>query len=301
MVFGFGKEETIVDLVNDLSTSGPTVLSLKALDFIVPGEWNNLTNFDEMLRVVTEEEDEEFLESVKNRAIELYNDESEGYQSAIRIYSRIDTSDKALGSAAFADKLSQRFSLLSFLDYLTPKADTTQTIDLTLKVIAELLTFTKLNGIPGDSIGDFVGALGDYTGEAKMRMVALLCFDGLIPLGPDFISSTMGALDGLTSSELENNDTFSSISEYVPGEDSESKLGLIREGFAATQDWMSNFVAKHDLSADKVVSSLKNYVDVSDDKLDYLAAFLDMFTNYFRHTGTQTTAIRLIERAVNEV
>lgn len=300
-LFGFGKEETIVDLVNDLPTSGPTVLSLKALDFIVPGEWNNITNFDEMLRIVTEEEDEEFLASVKNRVIELYNDESEGYQSAIKIYSRIDTSDKALGTAALADKLSQSFSILSFLDYLTPKADTAQTIDLTLKVIAELLAFTKINGIPGDSIGDFVGALGDYAGEAKMRMVALLCFDGLIPLGPDFISLGMGTLQDLTSSELEENDTFSSISEYVPGDDSAGKLGFIREGFSATQEWMTNFVAEHDLSADKVISSLKHYADVSDDKLDYLAAFLDMFTNYFRHTGTQTVAARMIERAVNEV
>jgi hypothetical protein len=297
----FGKDDTIVDLVNDLSTSGPTVLSLKALDFIVPGEWNNINDFDEMLRVVTGEEDEEFLESVKNRAIELYNDESEGYQSAIRIYSRIDTSDKALGTAAFANKLSQSFSIFSLLDYLTPKADTAQTIDLTLKVIAELLAFTKINGIPGDSIGDFVGALGNYSGEAKMRMVALLCFDGLIPLGPDFINLGMGTLDGFTSSELENNKTFSSINEYVPGGDSDSKLGFIREGFTATQEWMNNFVAEHDLSADKVITSLRSYVDVADDKLDYLAAFLDMFTNYFRHTGTQTTAIRLIERAVNEV
>jgi hypothetical protein len=40
---------------------------------------------------------------------------------------------------------------------------------------------------------------------------------------------------------------------------------------------------------------------VADDKLDYIASFLDMLTNYFEHTGTQTLAIRMIERAVNEV
>lgn len=31
------------------------------------------------------------------------------------------------------------------------------------------------------------------------------------------------------------------------------------------------------------------------------ATFLDMITNYFEHTGTQTVARRLIERAVNAV
>ena len=33
----------------------------------------------------------------------------------------------------------------------------------------------------------FLGALGDYSGESLMRMAALVCFDGLVPLGPDFI------------------------------------------------------------------------------------------------------------------
>jgi hypothetical protein len=40
---------------------------------------------------------------------------------------------------------------------------------------------------------------------------------------------------------------------------------------------------------------------VSDSKLDYLAAFLDVTTNYYEHTGTQTLARRLIERAYAEI
>jgi len=48
-----------------------------------------------------------------------------------------------------------------------------------------LVAFCQINGIPGDSIGDFV-ASPDYSGESLMRMVALVCVDGLIPLGPDF-------------------------------------------------------------------------------------------------------------------
>ncbi len=298
---GFGKKETIADFVNNLPTSGVTVLSLKSLDFIAPGEWNNITNFDEMLRMVTKESDPAFLTSVKNRVIELYDNKSEGYQSAMRLYRMVDSTDKALGAAALADKISQKVSLLSFMKYLTPKADTAQAIDLTLKLIAELLAFTKINGIPGDSFSDFVKALGDYSGESKMRMAALVCFDGLIPLGPDFISFGMDTLKKLSPSQLEGNSTFSNISADIPGADTLSKLGFIKTGFSAAQAWMSSFISSNNLTADKVIGRLRQYVDVSDDKLDYVAAFLDVFTNYYEHTGTQTLAIRMIQRAMNEV
>lgn len=300
-LFGFGEKENIADLISKLPASGVTVLSLKSLDFIVPGGWSNYTNFDEMLKTVTRETDESFLQSVKKRAIDLYNDKSQGYQSAMQIYGRVDTADKALGAAALTDKLSEKFSLLSFMKYLTPKADTAQAIDLVLKMISELLAFTKINGIPGDSFSDFLRALKDYSGESKIRMAGLICFDGLIPLGPDFVNYGMEILSGLSSSQLSENKTFSAISEYIPGGSADSKLAFIRTGFASVKDWMSGFISQNNLSADKVIDNLKKYVDVSDDKLDYLAAFLDVFTNYFEHTGTQTLAVRLIERAVNEV
>lgn len=300
-LFGFGKKETIVDFVDELPNSGITVMSLKALDFIAPGQWRNYTNFDEMLREISGEEDEEFLGSVKDRVIELYTDKSEGYQTAMRLYRLVDKTDKALGASALADKVSEKISILSFLDYLTPKADTSQAIDLSLKLIAELLAFTKINGIPGDSVGDFIAALADYAGESKIRMAALVCFDGLIPLGPDVINYCLDTINGLTQSDLEDNETFDKMSDDIPGDDSESKLGFIQRGFESATDWMSNLISDYDLTPEKIIGNLQEYVDIADDKLDYLAAFLDMFTSYFEHTGTQTLAIRLIERSVNEV
>ncbi len=299
--FGFGKKENIADMVNALPSSGITVLSLKALDFIVPGGWSNYTNFDEMLRSVTRENDETFLASVKNRAIELYEDSSQGYQSAMRLYRLVDSTDKALGTAALADKMSEKFSLLSFLTYLTPKADKAQVIDLTLKLIAELLAFTKINGIPGDSFNDFIKALGEYAGESRMRMAGLVCFDGLIPLGAGFINFSLKHLENFTPSELADNTTFKSMRDEIPGDNDSDKLGFIRRGFVETQGWMKGFIAEHHLSANTVIDKIRAFVDVTEDKLDYLAAFLDISTNYFEHTGTQTLAARLIERAVNEI
>ena len=64
---------------------------------------------------------------------------------------------------------------------------------------------------------------------------------------------------------------------------------------------MRDLVSNSDVTREKIVDSLSTFVDVTDSKLDYLAAFMDMTTNYYEHTGTQTLARRLIERAVNEI
>jgi len=60
-----------------------------------------------------------------------------------------------------------RVGLLGFKPN-TPKADKAQTIDLS-QLVAELVAFCQINGIPGDSIGDFVASLADYSGESLMR------------------------------------------------------------------------------------------------------------------------------------
>ena len=40
---------------------------------------------------------------------------------------------------------------------------------------------------------------------------------------------------------------------------------------------------------------------MTDDRLDYVAAFLDLTTNYYEHTGIQSVARSLIQRTVNEI
>ena len=64
---------------------------------------------------------------------------------------------------------------------------------------------------------------------------------------------------------------------------------------------MGEFVASRGLTQQAVVDNLTKFVEISDDKLDYLGAFLDIAAKYYGHTGTQTLARRLIERAVAEI
>lgn len=292
----------IFELVDELPTSGITVSALNSLDSITPGHWKNTVGFVNTIKEVTAETDESLIQAIGERAIYLYNDRSQGYQKGLWLYQTVDRTDKALGTAALANKVSGKIPLIGgLLNRFTPKADKAQTIDLSLKLIAELLAFCSINGIPGDSIGDFVASLGEYSGESYIRMVGLICFDGLIPLGPDFIQQAQSALNGMSPKELEDNSTFQQMNDEIPGSSSEGKLNFIGSSFDSVKGWMSNTVSKNDLTPQKVTSKLSNFVDFADDKLDYLAAFLDLSTNYYEHTGTQTLAKRLIERAVAEI
>ncbi|MEI1376185.1 hypothetical protein PQG02_24405 [Nostoc sp. UHCC 0926] len=293
--------KSIFELVDQLPTSGLTISMLNSLDFVAPGQWQNTVGFVNTIKTVTGEDDEDLIQQIGERAIYLFNDKSQGYQTALWLYQTVDGTDKALGAAALANKVGEKIPLLGFLNSVTPKPDKAQTIDLTLKLVAELVAFCQINGIPGDSIGDFVASLGEYSGESLIRMVALVCVDGLIPLGPDFISKAISGLNQTNPQELEQNSTFQNIKDVIPGNNAGSKLNFIGESFDSVKGWMSGIVSANNLTPHKVVSNLQSFVDIADDKLDYLAAFLDVATNYYEHTGTQTLAHRLIERAVAEI
>lgn len=292
----------IFELVDELPTDNITIKALCALDFVVPGEWDNLVGFENTIRAVTGEEDPEMIRAIGDRAIELFNDKNEGYQRALWIYQTVSGTGRALGAATLANMVGDKIPLVGgLLTKMTPKPAKAQSIDLSLKVVGELVGFCSINGIPGDSIGDFVGALGDYGGESLMRMAALVCFDGLIPLGPDFLGVVADWIGNLSAGDLEDNDQFKQMKSVIPGDNSASKLGFIGESFSSVSGWMGDFVSDRGITPTSVANSLQSFVEFSDDKLDYLGAFLDMSTNYYEHTGIQTLAHRLIERAVAEI
>ncbi len=293
--------KSIFELVDQLPTSGLTISMLNALDFIAPGEWQNTVGFVNTIKTVTGEDDESLIQAIGERAIYLFNDKSQGYQTALWLYQTVDGTDKALGAAALANKVGESIPLLGFLNSLTPKADKAQTIDLTLKVVAELVAFCQINGIPGNSIGDFVGSLREYSGESMIRMAALICVDGIIPLGPDFIQKSLTMMSQMNPEDLDQNSTFTAISNLIPGSSTGRKLDFIGQSLDSVKGWMNGIVSANALTAQKVVGNFQGFLEFSDDKLDYVAAFLDVSTNYYEHTGTQTLGRRLIERAVAEI
>ena len=154
--------KSIPELVNRLPKRNVTVYVLRSLDFVVPGQWENIVDFEEMVMKVTGEKDPSLVRAVTQRADALFLDRSERYRRAWNLYGTADSTDRFLATAALANKIGERVRFLSILERLTPKADKAQTIDFSMKLTIELLNFCLINGIPGDSIGDFVAALGDY-------------------------------------------------------------------------------------------------------------------------------------------
>ena len=288
-------------VIDALPTSGFTVSALRALDFVAPGQWENITGFQNMIQSVTGETDPDYILKVHQRAMELFNDPNEGYQRALWIYQTVDKTDNALANLELANIAGQKVSFLSFLSRITPKADALQSVDLAVKIVAELSAFCYTNGLPGDSITDFVAAIAAYEKESLIRMAALVCFDGLLPLGPDFVQTVQDKMTSLSSGELEQNPTFSAIKAMIPGGDTLGQQNFITQSFGSVSGWITQFVSDHNLSPQVVAENLTQHITGADGALDLVAAMLDKSTNYFEHTGSQSIARSLIERAVNEI
>ncbi|HEY9878864.1 MAG TPA: hypothetical protein V6D29_10435 [Leptolyngbyaceae cyanobacterium] len=290
----------IYELVDKLPNGGITVMALRSLDTFIPGQWNNLVGFDNTIKAVTGESDPAMVQAIAERAIALFNDKSQGYQRALWLYQTVDSASGLLGTAALANRVGQD-TFLGFLKNVTPKPEKAQTLDLAVKLVTEVVAFCQINGIPGDSLGDFLRALGDYSGESLMRMAALVSFDGIIPLGAGFTGKALDMIKGMGPGDLESNRTFKGVEKEIPGNDSRGKLAFITESFESTKGWMDSFVADHNITQSKLLNNVSGFVEGSQSKLDYLGAFLDMSVKYYEHTGVQTLARRLIERAVAEI
>ncbi|MEO1268016.1 MAG: tellurite resistance TerB family protein, partial [Myxococcota bacterium] len=125
--------------------------------------------------------------------------------------------------------------------------------------------------------------------------------DGLLPLGPEFMTTISTTIGGMASSTLGNNAIFSKLSSNVPGSSVEEKQSFIVNALNTASGYLTGFVTSRGLTQDGISSKLGGVVDVANSGMDYLAAGLDASTNYFAHTGTQTVARRVIEDAWKQV
>ena len=291
--------ESLHAVLEGLPQTSLTTHVLGALDYIVPGEWQNITVFEAMVKDVTSETDDALIQQVGERAIQLYADESTGYQKAVSVYRGIDSASTVAGAAAMANLAGQRFEILSFLQHVTPKADTTQAIDAGIKLAGELVGFTLTNGLPGDSVGDFVSALVNYGKEEKMLLAAWLAIDCVLPLGPDFIQKIIEALDGPLET-IQENRVFKFVSNHLPGGIGEQR-DTIKRNIEESRGHLESMVSSQGITQEGVLAKVKEYVAFADDKLDLVAAALDLGTNTFEHTGIQTVARRVISRAYGEI
>ncbi|MFO0587520.1 MAG: hypothetical protein U0441_08275 [Polyangiaceae bacterium] len=295
------REPSLNEVLEELPEKSVTTRLLHMLDYVVPGEWQNIVNFEQMIKSVTGEEDQSIIQQVGERAIMLYNDPDNGYRNAVWIYRMVDDTQGIAGIEALADKLSHRFEFLSFLDKVTPKADTTQAIDAGVKLLAELAAFCYTNGLPGDSVGDFAAAFANAEKEDAMRLAAFLAFDCVLPLGPDFMMKLTDGISSLTDGVLSENGRFSKILSFLPGNDLSNAKNLLTTNFDATKGTLEKFASDKGIEQGSLLAKVKDLLGTTDDKLDYVAAGLDLVSNHFEHTGIQSVARRVISRAYGEI
>src|SRR5262245_23396118 len=133
--------KTINKIVDALPEKSWTVRMLQALDFVTPGQWKNLVGFDKTIMAVTGEDDPELVQKIGERAIELYNDSKQGYQRALWLYQTVDTGQGIAGAMALANLMGEKLQIMKFLGKITPKLETTQSIELCVKLVVELVAF----------------------------------------------------------------------------------------------------------------------------------------------------------------
>lgn len=284
--------------LGELPTRSLTTLTLSALDFVIPGEYQNVTDLETMVKAVSGDVRVGRIQAIANYVDQLYAQDS-GARRAVFFYNLADSTDKAVAAAAFANKVGERFGALSLLAKITPKADTTQTVDLCLKLTCEALAHLSLRGLSKDAIAQWAEDLNrgeHYGNEAALRLAALIGLDGLLPLGPDFLTKVGAALSG-GSLGWTDNALFRKLAEHLPGGGTDEKVGFVSSVLHKASAPINAFIERTGLTREKVVSSIKQVTDLSDDKLDYAAAFFDASTSYMSHTGLQTVARHLTDQA----
>jgi len=292
---------TVLERLERLPRRNLTVLAIKGIGSLVPGGWHNITRADDLIGDVLGSRDPDLARQVRERADALSRARHEGYGRALSLYDAVNRSQKATGGLRLLANIGGGLPLVRRLADLTPASEQLQAVDLTLKVAAEMLAFTQVNGLPGDSFGDFAAALRDYAGEARVRMTALVCFDALLPLGDQALQQLDGLLGRVGGGELRQSPAYGGLAGMLPGRGDEAHLGFLRQAVGTWGDWAGGFVAELGLTGQKAVQALESALGPWQGSVQQLATCLDAFTDTYQHTGVQAVARRLVERAAAEI
>jgi hypothetical protein len=291
---------TVLERLERLPRRDLTVLALKGIGSLTGG-WQNITSADALISEVLGSSDPALLAQVRARADALSRARHEGYGRALSLYDAVNRSQKASGGLRVLANVTGGLPLVKRMARIVPASDTLQAVDLSLKVAAEMLAFTQVNGLPGDSFGDFAAALREYAGEARVRMAALVCFDALLPLGDQALQRLEDLLAGVSGRDLRQVPSYAGMASLLPGRGDEAHIAFLRQGVGTWLGWAGGFVSTLGLTGQRAVQALESTLGPWQGSLEGLAAFLDAFTDTYQHTGVQAVARRLVERAAAEI
>lgn len=288
--------EHLHQLLQALPEASMTTRLLGLMDFMVPGEWKNITRLDALIAEVTGETDQALIQQVGEKALALYADPANGYQRAVSVFQLVNKESGLAGAATMAAKLGEGGGFLGFLSSVTPKPETTQAIDAVCKLGAEFGAFVLCNGIPGDGVADFVKSVAHSAKEERMRLATFVAVDCMLPLGPSFLDKLVAAANSVADSKL-----FGAIAGFIPGASPSDKVGNLGRVVSGVGGSLGEMVTKNGLTPESIFAKVKGLVDVNESRMTYAAAAIDIGTNVWEHTGIQTVARRVVTRAYNEL
>lgn len=296
---------SVIAALESLPTTGLTVQALQTLDRVVPGEWSNVTRFDAMVAdICGPDAPPRLVAQVRLLAQGIEQRDGQRFSQALQIYQVVDRVDQAAAAVSAASTaasaVSSMFGGLSFLADVAPKPDTTQALDAGMKLVAELLAFSRLHGLPSmdaDGIAHFANALADYGRYDLLRIAAWVVFDGVLPLGPDFMAEITRTWRGLATSALSSHGLFDAVGDRIPGDSVADKQGFVISTLETTGDWVNRFIADKGLTQGGVMQQLDSISSLGAGGMDVAAAAIDASTSITAHTGTQTVARALAREA----
>jgi len=294
---------SVIATLEALPSDGLTVSALDALDFVVPGAWANATSFDAIAAQAVGLNKPALLAEIRRRSDAIVAADPR-FAQALAAYQVVDKVDQVAAATAAVSKVGSLFGgSLGFLEQFTPKPETTQSLDAGAKLLAEVVAFGLLNGMPTDRDGlqRFVNALADYAEFDLVRIAAWVVYDGLLPLGPNFLTTIQGTFRDLADNALGDHAGMAALAERIPGDSSAAKKAFVLDTIDATGEWVQSFVTEHGLTQDKVMGQLQGTLSLAEGSLDVVAAAIDASTSIMSHTGTQTVARALARRAADEL
>lgn len=294
---------SVIQSLEALPRDSVTAKALHMLDVVVPGEWEDIASFDRMCAQAAGSDKPRVIAAVKNRAQQIDNYKGENYHRALKVFALVDTVDQVAAGAAVASKIGSLFGADNFLARVAPKPSTTQSIDAGAKLVAELVGFGLLNGLPtsDDGLIRYAAALQDYAKYDLMRLAAWVVFDGLLPLGPDFVQKILDSWKTAGDGQLAKNPVFRQLASQLPGKGADEKRHFALNALDTTGTWVTKFVEEKGLTQEKALAGVKQILGKVDGGGDYLAAAIDAGTAYYSHTGTQTVARSLARDAVEQL
>lgn len=300
---------SVIAALEALPASGVTPAVLQTLDRVVPGQWSNVTRFDDVIADVLKETGTPvtpgIVAEVRKRAQALEAAQPR-FGQAVAVYALVDTVDTVAAGAVAAAAVGSLLGAFGggFLEKLTPKPDTTQALDAGAKLVAEMIAFGLVNGVPSmsvDGIARFTAALADYARYDLIRVAAWVTFDGPVPLGPDFVQKVVGTWKTMASDQVMGHAAFAKLAGQVPGASAAEKQAFVTSALDRTGEWVGRFVKEKGLTQEATLKQLQGALGVADGSLDVIAAGIDASTTYFTHTGTQTVARALAREALRQL